>query len=442
MDVDDTPCCISPDLGADITSLKTSSFILKDQVPFQVFVSVPGRSTAVVWVSGIVSLKEVAVGLELTEWVDDGLIYAVVGSRAHDSRELVQHVGLVCNSTLHFCIRARGGAGNRIRYLDEWTCSRCRLGGCWSTKTTCFRCGARRHFVGGVPNPQVIPPRERSFPGRPAQEPRPSAPPTTRNPVRKQPAQTSNVAAGLDNSVLLQIMEQLGLSQAVMNEVRGRLQPKPPPVPIKTLAKVVAELEEKERKAATHLKKLGTSVLSRRNALDQAIAKYKVQQADHTRIRTELEEAKARMSETLHAPATGPLIGPQFQDLSENGDSDHDAGDADMEGVVQPEVHQTSEEMFSHVDHEDCVSCGAPSNQIAILPLEGKGSPPPDPKLSDYIPYFKQGKARKVERRDDISKSLMSMVRRMFCRSLLRVRKKKAKKVCLSRKKEKRKVVK
>ena len=190
-----------------------------------------------------------------------------------------------------------------------------------------------------------------------------------------------------------------------MSEVRGRLQPKPPPVPIKTPAKVVAELEEKEWKAATNLKNLGTSVISRRSALDQAIEKYKVQQADHTRIRTELEEAKARMSETLHAPATGPLIGTQFQDLSDDvGDSDHDEGDEDMEGVVQPEVHQTSEEMFSHVDHEDYVSCGAPSNQIAILPLEGKGAPPPDPQLSSYIPNFKQWKARKVERRDDIVK--------------------------------------
>ena len=65
--------------------------------------------------------------------------------------------------------------------------------------------------------------------------------PTTRSPVRKQTAQTPNVAAGLDNSVLLQIMEQLGLSVAVMNEVRGCLQPKPPPVPVNTPAKVVAE---------------------------------------------------------------------------------------------------------------------------------------------------------------------------------------------------------
>ena len=109
-------------------------------------------------------------------------------------------------------------------------------------------------------------------------------------------------------------------------------------------------------------------MLSRRNALDQAIEKYKVQQADHMRICTELEVAKARMSETLHAPATGPVIGPQFQDLSVHGeDSDPGEGDADMEDVVQPEEHQTSEQMFSHVDHEDYVSCGAPSNQIAIL---------------------------------------------------------------------------
>ena len=175
-------------------------------------------------------------GLGLAEWVEEGLIYAMVGSRAHDLRVHVQHTGLVTNSTLHFCIRAKGGAGNRIRYPDEWTCGRCRLGGCWSTKTTCFLCGARRDFGNGIPCPQVIPPRERNFPGRPAQAPRPSAPPTTRGPARKQPAQTPNVAAGLDNSVLLQIMEQLGLSEAVMNEVRGRLQPKPLPVPIKTPA--------------------------------------------------------------------------------------------------------------------------------------------------------------------------------------------------------------
>ena len=355
--------------------------------------------------SGFVSLKEVALGLGLEEWVDEGLICAMVGSRAHDLRVHVESTGLVRNSTLQFCIRAKGGAGNRIRCPDEWTCSRCRVGGCWSTKTTCFRCGARRDFGNGIPNPQVIPPRERNFPGRPAQAPRPSALPTTRSPARKQPAQTPNVAAGLDNSVLLQIMEQLGLSEAVMNEVRGRLQPKPPPVPVKTPAKVVAELEEKERKAATHLKNLGTSVLSRRNALDQAIEKYKVQQADHMRICTELEEARARMSETLHAPATGPVISPQFQDSSVRGeDSDPGEGDADMEDLVQPDEHQTSEQMFSHVDHEDYVSCGAPSNQIAIYPLEGKGAPPPDPKLSDYTPYFKQGKARKVERRDNIVK--------------------------------------
>ena len=58
-------------------------------------------------------------------------------------------------------------------------------------------------------------------------------------------------------------------------------------------------------------------------------------------------------------------------------------------------MHETPEEMFSLVDHEDYVSCGAPSSQIATLPLEGKGAPPPDPQLSNYIPYFKHAKAQK-----------------------------------------------
>ena len=157
------------------------------------------------------------------------------------------------------------------------------------------------------------------FLGAPLRNLRPLLSPTTRaNSSRRQPAQTSNAASGLDNSVLLQIMEQLGLSEAVMSEVRGgRLQAQPPPVPVKSPAKVVAELEEKERKAASHLKNLGTTVLCRRDALDQAIERYKVQHTDHTRLVTELEEARARTSESLHAPAAGPASGPQFQDLSE-----------------------------------------------------------------------------------------------------------------------------
>ena len=125
VDVDETPCCISPQLGADITSLKTSNFNLQDQVPFQVFVSFLCRSTVVVWVSGFVSLMKVAKGLGLAEWVEDELICAMVGCCAHDLRVHVQHTGLVSNSTLHLCIRARGGAGNRTRYPGEWTCNRC-----------------------------------------------------------------------------------------------------------------------------------------------------------------------------------------------------------------------------------------------------------------------------------------------------------------------------
>ena len=98
VDVDETPLCfISPQSGVDITSLKTSSF--------QVFVSVPGRPTAVARVSEFVSLKEVALGLELEEWVDDGLIYAMVGSRARDLRVHVGSTGLVRDSTLQFCIQ-------------------------------------------------------------------------------------------------------------------------------------------------------------------------------------------------------------------------------------------------------------------------------------------------------------------------------------------------
>ena len=45
-----------------------------------------------------------------------------------------------------------------------------------------------------------------------------------------------------------------------------------------------------------------------------------------------------------------------------------------------------------------------PPIKLLFFLLEGKGAPPPDLKLSDYIPFFGEGKARKVERRDDIVK--------------------------------------
>ena len=113
-------------------------------------------------------------------------------------------------------------------------------------------------------------------------------------------------------------------------------------------------------------------------------------------------------------------------------DSDPGEGDADMEDLVQPDEHQTSEQMFSHVDHEDYVSSGAPSNQILLFTLwRVKVRLHLIRSCPIALPILSKGKRVRLNGGIILSKSLMSMVRRMFCRSLLRVRMKKAKKVCL-----------
>ena len=74
--------------------------------------------------------------------------------------------------------RLRGGSSP---VPGDWVCSRCHLGGCWPTKSRCFRCGAPRHSAPQDVGPG-LPRRESHDPGR-APKPKPApVNPTLREP--------------------------------------------------------------------------------------------------------------------------------------------------------------------------------------------------------------------------------------------------------------------
>ena len=66
--------------------------------------------------------------------------------------------------------RLRGGSSSSVP--GDWVCSRCHIGGCWPTKSRCYRCGAPRQSAPQDVGP-ALPRRESLHPGR-APKPKPA----------------------------------------------------------------------------------------------------------------------------------------------------------------------------------------------------------------------------------------------------------------------------
>ena len=63
-------------------------------------------------------------------------------------------------------------SGGSSSVPGDWVCSRCHIGGCWPTKSPCFRYGAPRHSAPQDVGP-TLPRRESHHPGR-APKPKPA----------------------------------------------------------------------------------------------------------------------------------------------------------------------------------------------------------------------------------------------------------------------------
>ena len=111
----------------------------------------------------------------------------------------------------------------------DWVCSRCHIGGCWPTKSRCFRCGAPRHSAPQDVGP-TLPRRESHHPGR-APKPKPApVNPTFREPrviLPKRggtpPASSApspvTTASQLDPTAIVTLLRSLGLTEDLLSQV-------------------------------------------------------------------------------------------------------------------------------------------------------------------------------------------------------------------------------
>ena len=217
------------------------------------------------------------------------------------------------------------------RVPGEWYCNVCQRGGCWPARMTCFRCGISRKDSDAVNTPQVVPPRERQFPGRaPAQE-RSAGCPTERKP----PPQSARKNNGIGNDkaaiarVVLETLANIDLDPEVLGKIR--LQLFPPPAPVKP-SKRLAELEEKIEKVTHDVARLKSVVQKKQVELRQAEERAENKAKELRDLNAELIQVKKEVTQVFptSVPATPPS-GPTIVPLEEE-DSD---GDGDLTPMAQ-----------------------------------------------------------------------------------------------------------
>ena len=188
--------------------------------------------------------------------------------------------------------RLRGGSSS---VPGDWVRSRCHIGGCWPTKTRCFRCAAPRHSAPQDVGP-TLPRRESHHPGR-APKPKPApVNPTFREPrviTPKRggtPPATSapspvTTASQLDPTAMVTLLRSLGLTEDLLSQVRAAF---PPPL---------AQSQKKEPRllqlrgqidsAKKHVERLERSVTHHRSHLQTCMEHRDKKLAEATQLENE-----------------------------------------------------------------------------------------------------------------------------------------------------------
>ena len=224
---------------------------------YQVFARVDGKTLVIqVWEDMLISDLRALIACRLHASPDQ--CYVTKGGKLLSLMSSVHEVGLVKGSTVE--LHARGVGGGSVP--GEWYCNHCQRGGCWPARSHCFRCGLPRSEVGSGKSGKAkgkggTPPRETSYPGK-------SSPTAARAQAGKgwsgKPNGDNSIPVSLAPDVvsqLLNLLQNLGVSQQVMGEIRtktSQASQKARVVPART--RRVAEMEEKWLKAASHCGKL------------------------------------------------------------------------------------------------------------------------------------------------------------------------------------------
>ena len=172
--------------------------------------------------------------------------------------------------------RLRGGSSS---VPGDWVCSRCHIGGCWPTKSRCYRCGAPRHSASQDVGP-TLPRRESLHPGR-APKPKPApVNPTFREPrvippkrggtppAASAPSPVST-ASQLDPTAIVTLLRSLGLTEDLLSQVRAAFPPPPAQNPKKEQR--LLQLRGQIDSAKKHVDRLDRSVAHHRSQLQTCL---------------------------------------------------------------------------------------------------------------------------------------------------------------------------
>ena len=212
--------------------------------------------------------------------------------------------------------RLRGGSSSSVP--GDWVCSRCHIGGCWPTKSRCYRCGAPRHSASQDVGPS-LPRRESTHPGR-APKPKPApVNPTFREPrvippkkggtppATSAPSPTS-AASQLDPTAIVTLLRSLGLTEELLSQVRAAFPPPPAQNPKKE--QKLLQLRGQIDAAKKHVDRLERSVTHHRSQLHVCMENKGIKEAEVAKLENEYRLLTDFKLSPNAAPAASAHVSP------------------------------------------------------------------------------------------------------------------------------------
>ena len=202
---------------------------------FQVFVkNLAGKTVVVRGLTGMDEVSLVVGQVESLTGVPRSLFYLVGASGRRIWEDVtLEQCGLGPDSSLIMTARLLGGSMRQRAPLvpGSWTCNNCNMGGCLPSRNVCFRCLAPRP-TNGPRFSSPTPARETQHLGRAPPVQRTGNPTVRRGtaPPQPQPVHRGkpDMAAALkgDGMAVLKTLRELGISEALLEQVQASLVPK------------------------------------------------------------------------------------------------------------------------------------------------------------------------------------------------------------------------
>ena len=237
--------------------------------------------------------------------------------------------------------RLRGGSSS---VPGDWVCNRCHIGGCWPTKSRCFRCGAPRHSAPQDVGPS-LPLRESHHPGS---TPKPKPAPV--NPTFREPRVISQKRGGappvssapspattasqLDPTAIVKLLRSLGLSEDLLTQVSAAF-PAPPAQSQKKEQRLL-QLRRQIDSAKKHVERLETSVTHHRSQLQTCLENRDQKLAEVTKLENEyrlLTDFKLSPNAT---PVVSAHVSPVQFDRESEGENAMEMEGAPLVSSLQP----------------------------------------------------------------------------------------------------------